>query len=92
MNNLIQVNGKWFLGQRSQRHSSPSKQRRDRVRDERRLERQRILNEAYYDQGYGSNPSPGEVDARTYSIPLGVFPGLVLRDPKLRFVDRSLKF
>jgi hypothetical protein len=51
------------------------------------LEKSRILEEAFYDSGMregAGSQSPGEVDALSDSIILGVTAGDVMRDPKLR--------
>lgn len=64
-----------------------SKQDRDQDRHVRRLEKSRILQEAFYDSGAregASHQSPGEVDALSDSTTLNVSRGDVLRDPKIR--------
>lgn len=69
---------------RGTRGRTRSKQQKDVARNELRLEKQRLFNEAFWDVGTGSNPSPGEVDALTSSELLNVDRGDVLRDPKVR--------
>jgi hypothetical protein len=69
---------------RGTRGRAKSKQQKDVARYELRLEKQRLFNEAFWDVGAGSNPSPGEVDALTNSELLNVDRGDVLRDPKVR--------
>lgn len=64
-----------------------SKQKKDQTRYAARLEKQRLFSEAHYDQ----IDSPGEVDALTSSVTLGVERAEVLRDPKLRYLHPSLR-
>ena len=68
------------------KHRSPSKRRRDEVREYLYNERKRIFSEAYKD----NVNSIGEITALTSSIPLGIDRADVLVDPKLRYRHRAL--
>jgi hypothetical protein len=69
-----------FLAQPYKRARSRSKREKDKARQDFRLERQRLLKEAFYD----NIQSIGEVDALTGSERLTVDRGDVLRDPKVK--------
>ena len=73
------------------RHTSPSKQRRDKLRQLLHEEKRKLFHDAYKDQGIGKYPSPGEIDALTDSKILGVKRGDVLKDPKLNYWHPNLR-
>jgi hypothetical protein len=68
------------------RRRSRSKQEKDKSRLDRRLERQRLFDEAFHDNVH----SIGEVDALTGSDVLDVSRADVLRDPKIGYLHPSL--